>query len=227
VVAESVLEYVLDGLEAALELERELGVRSVEFDRALLKIGESQKGEAAHSGDAAKSGEAASSPLVRKELRGPCFSRRTDPSSISGEDAASPFLSPPPPPEPKQSNNSNNQTISPLIFVHDRPLSEKGVEMMAKIITAMGRTAETAPIVVAPPMPKAKIVVVLGGLALKKYFPGMCGEPGQWQKLPEGTDVLITYSPEYILRFATVTPAVQKIKQDMWRSLKAVIQRLG
>ena len=31
-----VVEYILDGLEAALELERELGVRSVEIDRGLL-----------------------------------------------------------------------------------------------------------------------------------------------------------------------------------------------
>ena len=38
--------------------------------------------------------------------------------------------------------------------------------------------------------------------------------------------MLVTYSPEYILRFDTVTPAVQKLKQDMWRSLKAVVQRL-
>ena len=97
--------------------------------------------------------------------------------------------------------------------------------MMAKILTALGKS--DAPIVVVPPAPKAKITVVLGGLALKKYFTGMRGEPGQWQKTPEGRDVLITYSPEYILRFGTVTPAVQKIKQDMWLSLKAVRQRLA
>ena len=30
------LDYILDGLEAELALERELGVRSVEIDRALL-----------------------------------------------------------------------------------------------------------------------------------------------------------------------------------------------
>ena len=98
------------------------------------------------------------------------------------------------------------------------------MEMMAKILTALGKS--DAPIVVAPPAPQAKVTVVLGGLALKKYFPGMKGEPGQWQKTPDGRDVLITYSPEYILRFGTVTPAVQKIKQDMWLSLKAVKQRL-
>ena len=97
--------------------------------------------------------------------------------------------------------------------------------MMAKILNALGKA--DAPIVVAPPVPLAKVTVVLGGLALKKYFPGMKGEPGQWQKTPDGRDVLITYSPAYILRFGTVTPAVEKIKQDMWRSLKAVKQRLA
>ncbi len=75
-------------------------------------------------------------------------------------------------------------------------------------------------------MPKGKVPGVLGGLALRKYLPGMRGEPGQWQRTPDGRDVLITYSPEYILRFGTVTPAVKKIKEDMWRSLKAVKQRL-
>ena len=98
--------------------------------------------------------------------------------------------------------------------------------MMAKIITALGRTAENTPIVIAPPVPKARIAVILGGRAMKMYFPAMKGEPGQWLKSPGGRDVLVTYSPEYILRFGTVTPAVQKLKQDMWRSLKAVVQRL-
>ena len=106
-------------------------------------------------------------------------------------------------------------------------MSPKGVEMMAKIVTALGLTAETAPIVVEPPMPRAKVVVVLGGRALKRYFPELKGEPGMWIKQPEGREILITYSPEYILRFATVTPAVEKIKKDMWRSLKAVKQRIS
>ena len=96
--------------------------------------------------------------------------------------------------------------------------------MLAKILTALGKP--DSPIVVVPPVPKAKVTVILGGLALRKYFPGMRGEPGQWQKTPDGRDVLITYSPEYILRFGAVTPAVKKIKEDMWRSLKAVKQRL-
>ena len=97
--------------------------------------------------------------------------------------------------------------------------------MMAKILNAMGKP--DAPIVVTPPVPNAQVTVILGAFALKKYFPGMRGEPGQWLKTPDGRDVLITYSPAYILRFKDVTPAVKKIKQDMWTSLKAVKQRLG
>ena len=168
----SVLAFVLDGLEQALELERELGVRAVEVDRSVLDSG--------------------------REIRPP--SRPSRPVASGRAD---------------------------LVFLHDRALSSGGVEMMAKIIAALGLSADKAPVVVAPPVPKAKVVVVLGGRAMKRHFPGMKGEPGQWIRRPDGTDVLITYSPEYILRFGAVTAAVQKLKQDMWRSLKAVKQRLA
>ena len=177
-----VLDFILDGLERALELERELGVRTVECDRGVLGADVRREGAVG---------------LKTRDVR------REGTVGLETKDA-----------RPAE-----------LVFLHDRPLSPAGVEMMAKILNALGKP--DAPIVVAPPVPAAKVTVVLGGLALKKYFPGMKGEPGQWQKTPEGRDVLITYSPAYILRFGTVTPAVQKIKQDMWRSLKAVKQRLG
>ena len=193
---------ILEGLEQALELERELGLRMVEIDRSLLATAKSVV-----SGLASSPGEG-----VRRETSD---ARREDARHETPDATANRTI-----------KQSNNQTIPSLVFLHDRPLSPKGVEMVAKIVQALGLTAESAPVVVAPPVPKAKIVVVLGGLALKKYLPGMRGEPGQWLRTPKGTDVLVTYSPEYILRFATVTPAVLKIKQDMWRSLKAVKQRM-
>ena len=196
-----ILDYVLDGLEAALELERELGVRTVELDRSLLA--------------------AAVSPLsnVSRLASSPVEDARRKTLDARREDARRET--------PHPITQSPNHPISSLVFLHDRPLSPGGVEMMAKIITALGLTAETAPIVVAPPLPRAKIVVVLGGRALKRYFPDVKGGPGMWIKRPEGQEILITYSPEYILRFATVTPAVEKIKKDMWRSLKAVKQRIS
>ena len=206
---ENVVDFILDGLEKALELERELGVRSVEIDRGLLgaeKVVEPRLPSRVLS----PSGEATGLKTedVRREVPAGLETRGARPAVVI-----------------QTIRQSNNQTILPLAFLHDRPLSPAGVEMMAKILNALGKP--DAPIVVAPPVPEAKVTVVLGGLALKKYFPGMKGEPGQWQKTPEGRDVLITYSPAYILRFGTVTPAVEKIKQDMWRSLKAVKQRLA
>ena len=200
------LDYILDGLEAALELERELGVKVVECDRSLLSASATRL----PPNVSRLSGEGLETRDVRRETR----------AALGAQD------------ERLAANNrtieqSNNRTIPDLAFLHDRPLSPAGIEMMAKIIGAMKRTAENSPIVVEPPMPRAKVLVVLGGRALKKYFPEQKAEPGQWFKTPGGRDVLVTYSPEYILRFGTVTPAVQKLKQDMWRSLKAVVQRLG
>ena len=202
-----VLDFVLDGLEKALGLERELGVRTVEIDRALLGAETAPRLPSKVLSPLGVT-EGPKTEDLRRETRAGLETRDARPAAVN-----------------QTIKQPNNQAILPLVFLHDRPLSEKGVEMMAKILTALGKS--DAPIVVAPPAPQAKVTVVLGGLALKKYFPGMKGEPGQWQKTPEGRDVLITYSPEYILRFGTVTPAVQKIKQDMWLSLKAVKQRLS
>lgn len=198
------LDYILDGLEAALELERELGVRVVECDRSLLT-----PASRLPSNVSRLSGEGLETRDVRRETRAGLETRDERPAANN-----------------RTIEQSNGRTIPDLAFLHDRPLSPAGIEMMAKIIGAMKRTAENSPIVVEPPMPRAKVLVVLGGRALKKYFPEQKAEPGQWFRTPGGRDVLVTYSPEYILRFDTVTPAVQKLKQDMWRSLKAVVQRL-
>ena len=198
------LDYILDGLEAALELERELGVRVVECDRSLLT-----PASRLPSNVSRLSGEGLETRDVRRETRVGLETRDERPAANN-----------------RTIEQSNGRTIPDLAFLHDRPLSPAGIEMMAKIIGAMKRTAENSPIVVKPPMPRAKVLVVLGARALKKYFPEQKAEPGQWFRTPGGRDVLVTYSPEYILRFGAVTPAVQKLKQDMWRSLKAVVQRL-
>ena len=200
-----VVEYILEGLEAALELERELGVRTVEIDRGLLGTTTVPRLPSQVSSPSTKVGPKTED--ARRETSAGHETRDVRPAAVN-----------------RTIEQSSDSNIKELVFLHDRPLAPAGVEMMAKILNALGKP--DAPIVVAPPLPQAKITVVLGGLALKKYFPGMKGEPGQWQKTPEGRDVLITYSPAYILRFGAVTPAVKKIKEDMWRSLKAVRQRL-
>ena len=99
--------------------------------------------------------------------------------------------------------------------------------MMAKIVTALGLTDGQAPVIVEPPIPNAKMFVFLGFRALRRYMPTMRIEENTWGKSPKGKDILVVKSPEEILRFDSVTPAVDKMKKDMWRSLKAVKQRLA
>ena len=185
------LDYILDGFEAELELERELGVRAVEIDRSLL------------------------APVV-DERRGTRDERSAAPLSAPNPTLRAPNLTLKDPKRPYD-----------FVFLHDRPLSPGGIEMMAKIVTAMHRTPETAPIVFAGERPAARIYIVLGDGARKKWFPALNGAPGKWLRGPGGEDVLVTYSPEYILRFGPVTPAVKKIKVEMWTSLKGVMQRVG
>lgn len=112
-----------------------------------------------------------------------------------------------------------------LVFLHDRPFSDGAIEMMSKIVRALGKTPETAPVVTERPVPDAKVYVALGAFAMRKFLPGKVGEPGQWVKTAGGRDVLVTFSPEYILRFTSITPAVEKMKRSMWQSLKAAAQR--
>jgi len=185
----TVLDYILDGLEAELALERELGVRTIEL--------ESDKAITPAKPVAPEKPAARATPAAQV---------------LADKSADKPVPRPP-------------STLLDFAFIHDRPLSQGGTEMMAKIVKALGKTPETAPVVLERPFPKAKVYIVLGGLAMRKFFPDMKGAPGKWMKSKVGEDVLITNSPEYILRFGEVTPAVQKMKEDMWRSLKAAMQR--
>lgn len=97
--------------------------------------------------------------------------------------------------------------------------------MMSKAVAALGLSAETAPVAFAPPLPRARVYVFLGGRALRKYIPDAQVEENGWFRTPKGLDALFVRSPEDIVRFSTVTPAIRKVKEDMWRALKTVVPR--
>ena len=198
------MEYVLDGLEAELELERELGVRAVEIDRALLSPppAAAPAGRAGVPPPAAAAGRAGVPPPAA-DIR--------QPATV---------------PEPQPANHAPLSTSIDFVFLHDRPLSPGGIEMMAKIVTAMKKTPESAPIVFNGERPAAKAYVLLGSGALRKWLPGVKGAPGEWVKDQAGNSYLVTYSPEFILRMGPQTPAVKEIKMKMWTSLKGVMQRV-
>ena len=191
------MEYVLDGLEAELELERELGVRAVEIDRSLLVPAQSSP-----------------PPLAGVEKKAAAETAATDGElqSITGT-------------QPTTIHEPRTTSLD-FVFLHDRPLSPGGIEMMAKIVTAMKKTPESAPIVFNGERPAAKAYVLLGSGALRKWLPGVKGAPGEWVKDQAGNSYLVTYSPEFILRMGPPTPAVKEIKMKMWTSLKGVMQRV-
>ena len=199
------LDEILDGFEAALELERELGVKSFAFDRSLLDVASLQSKEQPQ-------------PKVAQAFSSPPLPR---PESPSPRPEVQPIESPARVEEPSSAE------MRDFVFLHHRVLSQKGNEMMAKIIVAMKCEAGESPIVIHPPAPPAKVYVVLGSLALKMFFPEASGTPGQWISLPNGSEALITYSPEYILRFQDGAPAQVDAKRKMWASLKGVMSRFS
>ena len=201
-----ILAFVLDGLADYLELERELGVRTVEVDRReIVELSNNRIIESSPKdgqGQGTGNGERGTGNRERGTGNGGARDERA--KGASGVKGAFDF-----------------------VFIADRPLSPKAVEMMAKIIPAMGKTAETAPVVVAPPIPDARLFVFLGRAALAKYMPGLRGEENRWLKSPKGKDVLLVKSPEEIVRFTAVTPALKRMKQEMWQALKTVVQRVN
>jgi len=213
---------VLDGFENELELERELGVRAFEFNRELLvnEVGSIRVGLGSTrvlGSDRVGLGSTrvdAATPLKdpNKTLTD---SKQTliDPNKTL-IDSKQTLIDPNPPLGPYD-----------FVFLHHDRLSQGGVEMMAKIVTAMKKTPDTAPIVFVGERPSARVYVVLGGIAMKKWFPELRCSPGQWAKGARGEEVLVTYSPEYILRLGPETPAVKKLKLAMWTSLKGVMQK--
>lgn len=201
------LDYILNGLEAELQLERELGVRLVECDRSVLEpfvISEPK--------ESVKS-------LVETKLNS------VNSAPYAQEDLSSRALARPPVAVVAQPETRASEEYFDFVFLHERPLSPKGAEMISKITAALKTTPQLAPVVYSESLPEAKVYVVLGAFALRKWFPALKGAPGMWVKDQADHDILVTYSPEYILRFGTITPTVEKIKKDMWTSLKAVAQR--
>ena len=187
----NVLDYLLDGVEAELALERELGVRLVECDRELLK------------------------PLPNQEVA--AVARPVEERPVEER------------PAERQSVRASDQPTAQqydFVFLHDKPLTAGGVEMMAKIVGALGKNLVSAPVVCEGDRPSAKAYIVLGARALNKWFPDINAAPGQWVSTHDAPNIIVTYSPAYILRFAQVTPALQKIKKDMWTAIKSVLQRI-
>ena len=192
------LDAILLGFEAELDLERELGNRIVSIDRSLLEPLPTAEPVLTHG-------------LAQVyDLR--------DSENVSGVSR-------------EQIRVLNQPTSKPCLsclFLHHRPLSPKAQAMMERIYAAMKLDASSVRLVTEAPLPAADKVVVLGGLALKKFLPGVQCQPGSWTKTPwSGGHALVTYSPEYILRFSEGSREQLAAKRQMWNSIKSAMSRDG
>lgn len=204
------LEYILDGLEAALALERELGVRSFELEEGLARVPGAVRAAGTFEPETAPVVAAPVSASADGSARA-AHSTAAVPVSASADGSA---------------RAARSTAAVQMAFLHDRALDGAGAEMIAKITAALGFTPKEAPVVWDGALPDAKIYVVLGARALRQWLPTQHGSPGMWVEAGNKRPALVTYSPNYFLRFKEVTPAVKKIKAEMWQSLKAAAARL-
>ena len=204
------LEYILDGLEAALALERELGVRSFELEEGLARVPGAERASGTFEPETAPVVAASVSASADGSARA---ARSTAAASASASADGS-------------ARAARYTAAVQMAFLHDRALDGAGAEMIAKITAALGFTPKEAPVVWDGALPDAKIYVVLGARALRQWLPTQHGSPGMWVEAGNKRPALVTYSPNFFLRFKEVTPAVKKIKAEMWQSLKAAAARL-
>ena len=193
------LEYILDGLEAELALERELGVRTVECPHELL---------ASAAKSAAVSAAVSRPPAAAQNVERP----RPTPTPQVDYESNVPQI-------------ESGQYDYDFVFLHHCELSPTEDEMIGKIIAALKYERSKAPVLFEGNLPRAKIYIILGELALRKWIKNKAGAPGQWIDW-QGRHAFVTYSPTNILRFKVVTPAVHKLKKEMWHSLQAIVSRL-
>ncbi len=213
------VEYILDGLEAELALERELGVRVVECDRNLLRPPQI----VATRGKTENARHPPSPPSTPHCLPSSgSIAASVNTSAQSGQSGRTVGVEAP---VAKRVEVAKDGAVYDLVFLHHAPLNAAGQEMMENTIRALGYKLEDVPIVAEGKVPRAKVYVVLGGKAREKWMPGKFVAPGSWTDWKE-KKVYVTYSPVYILRFKTVTDEVKRIKVQMWSGLKSIVKNL-
>lgn len=192
------LDSILDAVTAMLELERDLGTRTLECDRALLAA------------------PVAASPVPAAVAPKPMAAATSPRPSAPPRDRAT---------ARPHEHSPDPSSSAPLdfVFLHHAPLSGTAAEIMAKAVGALGKTSATAPVVTDLPIPKAKVYAILGERSRRKFMPQVPGAPGMWVKSPAGRDTLITYSPADDIAIHTrVTPAVLALKRRFWEALKTL-----
>ncbi len=192
---------ILTAFEEALELERELGTRTVEIDRALLRC--------------------SPEPMVAP-ARGASDSRENSGSSATSGSRASSGSSMPRLPETVNDSSAAGARADFAFLLEGEPQGP-----VAELLPKMSEAIGYGPDGVKVNDPSARVLIVLGSDAMAKWLPGVKARPGQWVQRGE-TPALVTASPTKTYRFFGHDPAkIRALKLRLWADLKAALARIG
>ena len=187
---------IYDQILENLELERELGTRTVEIDRALLLPPKPQ----------------AETPTPQPEPRASQLEARSQ----------KPEPTIPPPTVPAAPDTSEGCDIA---FLTGRPLSPAGAEAMAKTFAAMKRIKPDLQVVLNENR-KSRVIVLLGSDALKKLLPTARPVRGQWIQLNGVPAVMTFSPDYIFSHFQAGSPHERQAKSEMWEDIKSAVARL-
>ena len=227
------LETILSAFEEALELERELGTRTVEIDRALLR---SEGNVSGSSGDTADNGLKGFNGV--NGLNGLKGSNGVN--GLKGSDGANGLKGLNGTNGLKGSNGDNglngpkgvnsdgtgaNAADARADFAFLLECEPEGP--VAELLPKMSEAIGYGPNGVKINDPSARVLIVMGREAMAKWLPGVKARPGQWVQR-EGVPALVTASPTKTYRFFGHDPAkIRALKLRLWADLKAALARLG
>lgn len=208
---------IYDQILECLELERELGTRTVEIDRALLVP---PKKEVPLQG-------AATAEAVDRTASGPrqeaAAREETTPASVAVVEKGAAKSSPQ---DAKGAVDSvGGDDLCDIAFFTGRTLSDRGNEAMRKTFAAMQKIRPGISVRLNERC-KAKVVILLGSDAMLKRMPTARPVRGAWVTL-DGTPAIMTYSPDFIFsHFQEGSPNMNKAKHSMWSDIQSAIARL-
>lgn len=208
---------IYDQILECLELERELGTRTVEIDRALL-VPPKKEVPLQVAATAEAVDRTASEPRQEAAAR-----VETTPASVAAVEKGA---------EKSSSQDAQGavdsggaECLCDIAFFTGRTLSDRGNEAMRKTFAAMQKIRPGISVRLNEQC-KAKVVILLGSDAMLKRMPTARPVRGAWVTL-DGTPAIMTYSPDFIFsHFQEGSPNMNKAKHSMWNDIQSAIARL-